>query len=79
MARKERKMGTEIYLTVGGVTVDWSKNRRGRDHGVLFQPQDRMRTSPDPDADSEEDPDSPDARRLARSLGQIHDVPGSAS
>lgn len=34
-------MGTEIYLTVGGATVDWSRNRRGRDHGVLFQPNDR--------------------------------------
>ena len=40
-------MGTEIDLTVGGVMVDWSKNRRGRDHGVLFQPQDRMRTLPE--------------------------------
>jgi hypothetical protein len=68
ISRKERYMGTEIYLTVGGVMVDWSKNRRGRDHGVLFQPQDRTRTPPDPDDAAEGSPDSPDAWRLARSL-----------
>ena len=36
-------MGTEISLDVGGMTVDWSKNMRGTDHGVLFQPRDRTR------------------------------------
>lgn len=30
-------MGTIIDLTVGGVSVDWSKNSRGADHGALFQ------------------------------------------
>lgn len=64
-------MGTEIDLSVGGVMVDWSKNRRGRDHGVLFQHQDRIRPPPDPNADTDEDPDSPDAWRLARSLRSI--------
>ena len=36
-------MGTEITLEVGGLTVDWSKNGRGTDHGVLFQAKDRKR------------------------------------
>ncbi len=36
-------MGTEILLNVGGVTVDWSKNMRGVDHGPLYQEQDRKR------------------------------------
>lgn len=30
-------MGTEIYLKVGGARIDWVKNDRGIDHGVLFQ------------------------------------------
>lgn len=34
-------MGTEITLEVGGLTVDWSKNSFGVDHGMLFQEQDR--------------------------------------
>lgn len=34
-------MGTEIYLMVGPVMLDWSKNSRGDDHGVLFQEHDR--------------------------------------
>lgn len=34
-------MGTEIYLKVGPVMLDWSKNSRGDDHGVLFQEHDR--------------------------------------
>ena len=36
-------MGTEISLDVGGLTVDWSKNARGNDHGMLFQHGDRKR------------------------------------
>lgn len=36
-------MGTIIDLTVGGVSVDWSKNSRGADHGALFQESDRKR------------------------------------
>jgi hypothetical protein len=50
-------MGTEIYLTVGGVMVDWSKNRRGRDHGVLFQAKDRKRLR----SEIEEEPEGEDA------------------
>lgn len=36
-------MGTEIYLKLGSVTLDWSKNSVGSDHGVLFQESDRTR------------------------------------
>lgn len=34
-------MGTEISLDIGGLCLDWSKNARGTDHGVLFQDADR--------------------------------------
>lgn len=37
------QLGTEIHLEVGGIAVDWAKNRRGSDHGVLFQDADRKR------------------------------------
>lgn len=30
-------MGTEITLDVGGVSITYSKNHRGIDHGSLFQ------------------------------------------
>lgn len=36
-------VGTEITLDVGGLTLDWNKNRRGNDHGMLFQSKDRKR------------------------------------
>lgn len=36
-------MGTEITLDVGGISVDWSKNDRGNDHGSLFHETDRKR------------------------------------
>ncbi|MES1990937.1 MAG: HEPN/Toprim-associated domain-containing protein [Pseudomonadota bacterium] len=36
-------MGTEIELTVGGVSLDFSKNHMGIDHGFLFQESDRTR------------------------------------
>ncbi|MHA6822343.1 HEPN/Toprim-associated domain-containing protein [Ralstonia pseudosolanacearum] len=36
-------MSTEILLNVGGMTVDWSKNMRGTDHGPLYQEPDRKR------------------------------------
>ncbi|MDN3370315.1 MULTISPECIES: HEPN/Toprim-associated domain-containing protein [Ralstonia solanacearum species complex] len=36
-------MGTEISLDVGGMTLDWSKNTIGTDHGPLYQEQDRKR------------------------------------
>lgn len=28
-------MGTEIYLRVGGVSIDWAKNNAGNDHGYM--------------------------------------------
>ena len=34
-------MGTEISLDIGGLSIDWSKNSRGSDHGPLFQEEDR--------------------------------------
>lgn len=34
-------VGTIITLTVEGLDVTWSKNRRGPDHGALFQATDR--------------------------------------
>ena len=40
-------MGTEITLELGGLTLDWSKNSRGSDHGMLFQERDRMRQRSD--------------------------------
>lgn len=40
-------MGTEITLEVHKLTVDWSKNSRGADHGALFQAQDRKRIRSD--------------------------------
>jgi hypothetical protein len=35
-------MGTEISLSLGGLDIDWSKNSRGNDHGMLFQEKDRL-------------------------------------
>lgn len=40
-------MGTEISLDIGGMTIDWSKNMRGIDHGSLYQERDRKRLTCD--------------------------------
>ena len=40
-------MGTMITLDVGGISVDWSKNSRGADHGSLFLETDRKRIPSD--------------------------------
>lgn len=40
-------MGTEISLEIGGLTIDWCKNSRGIDHGMLFQASDRKRIHSD--------------------------------
>lgn len=40
-------MGTEITLGICGLTLDWSKNSRGNDHGMLFQARDRKRIRSD--------------------------------
>ena len=34
-------MGTEITIDVAGVSVTYSKNHRGNDHGSIFQEKDR--------------------------------------
>lgn len=48
-------MGTEIHLTVGGVSIDWSKNHAGVDHRSLFQEGDRTKLPfEEADDDSEE-------------------------
>jgi hypothetical protein len=40
-------LGTEIELTVGGISLDYSKNHMGSDHGFLFQEADRTRCRAD--------------------------------
>jgi hypothetical protein len=40
-------VGTEITLEVARLALDWSKNSRGADHGMLFQEKDRQRTHSD--------------------------------
>jgi hypothetical protein len=40
-------LGTEIELTVGGISLDYSKNYMGIDHGFLFQESDRTRCRAD--------------------------------
>src|SRR3954447_25679857 len=35
------EVGTEITLDVAGMSVTYSKNHRGIDHGSIFQEQDR--------------------------------------
>lgn len=40
-------MGTEIRLDVAGVTITYSKNHRGIDHGSIFQEQDRKAVKSD--------------------------------
>lgn len=54
-------MGTEISLDIGGLSIAWSKNRRGIDHGFLFQPDDRQRFRSeqiDYGAAADDDPDT---------------------
>jgi len=40
-------LGTEIELTIGGISLDYSKNHMGIDHGFLFQEADRARCRAD--------------------------------
>lgn len=49
-------MGTEISLDIAGLSVTLSKNRRGADHGFLFQSEDRRRV-PWEDEDHDDNPD----------------------
>lgn len=48
-------MGTEIDLRVGGLMLDWSKNSRGADHGMLFQEVDRRLLPSEPIEGEDED------------------------
>lgn len=57
-------MGTIIDLTVGGVSVDWSKNFRGNDHGVLFQGQDRQRLHSEQADDVDDDDELDQVSRM---------------
>ena len=54
-------MGTEITLDVGGLSLDYSKNSRGFDHGALFQTVDRKRLhSSQTNYDCFDNPDDPE-------------------
>jgi hypothetical protein len=44
-------MGTEVSLDLAGMTVSWSKNSMGMDHGDLFQESDRWRAPPSEDGE----------------------------
>ncbi|WP_236210850.1 HEPN/Toprim-associated domain-containing protein [Metapseudomonas otitidis] len=59
-------MGTEINLTVGGLTIDWAKNNPGVDHRSLFQESDRTRVKT-----SADDPDEDGYDSLVRTLSRI--------
>jgi len=68
-------VGTEITLEVGGLTLDWNKNHRGSDHGILFQEKDRKRVRSEKIdyeyfAESGEDP-GPMEMAFCRSLAEI--------
>lgn len=69
-------MGTEISLDIGGLSIDWSKNSRGDDHGPLFQEGDRKPIRSDQinhegfAGNSEDDPD-PTEMALVRSLKDV--------
>lgn len=67
-------MGTEISLDIGGLSISWSKNRRGIDHGFLFQPGDLQQFRPqqieDDLAGEDDDPELSDFEPgFARFLG----------
>jgi hypothetical protein len=66
-------LGTEISLDISGLTVSWSKNRRGSDHGFLFQPGDLQRFCSPHIHHEVEDGDAPELSDsdfgFARSLG----------
>ena len=65
-------MGIEISLDIGGLSISWSKNNRGIDHGFLFQPGDLQRFHSEQvnyDVVDKDDPDLEESERgFARSL-----------
>jgi|TARA_R110001606_G_scaffold274729_2_gene423126 hypothetical protein len=56
-------VGTEISLDIGGMSVAWSKNHRGMDHGFLFQSTDRRRV-PFGEDDKQAEDDDPDIAQM---------------
>ncbi|EGJ6214501.1 TPA: HEPN/Toprim-associated domain-containing protein, partial [Escherichia coli] len=69
-------MGTEISLDVSGITMCWSKNSLGIDHGGLFQSDDHYIAPPTAEEVDEggdfNEPDSILFRTILRKpLGQI--------
>jgi hypothetical protein len=47
LSRTGGRVGTEIHLEIEGMSLDWSKNGMGIDHGFLFQEADRARRRSD--------------------------------
>ena len=70
-------MGTEITLDVAGVSVTYSKNHRGIDHGSIFQEQDRKAIKSNQlDYDwYEEEGEDPTASEMAFARPLRHVVP----
>lgn len=70
-------MGTEITLDVAGMSVTYSKNHRGIDHGSIFQEQDRKAMKSDQlDCDwYEEEGEDPTPSEMAFTRPLKHVVP----
>ena len=70
-------LGTEITLDVAGVSVTYSKNHRGIDHGSIFQEQDRKAIKSDQlDYDwYEEEGEDPTPSEMAFTRPLKHVVP----
>ena len=69
-------MGTEITLDVAGVSVTYSKNHRGFDHGTLFQDHDRHAITSDQDdydryGESDDEDAAPPERAFTRPLKDV--------
>lgn len=77
-------MGTEINLTVGGISVDWAESDRDVDHGPLFQESDRQHVSSDPaDAIGEDERHDTDkafrrscTKSAERQIPEVHQLNG---
>jgi len=68
-------VGTEIDLTIAGITLEWSKNMMGADHGFLFQAGDLTRRMSDQvryeETDGHEQHDAAFVRRLGRVIPRL--------
>lgn len=65
---REEPLGTEISLDIGGLSISWSKNMRGPDHGFLFQPSDLQRFRSSQVVVSPLDDDDPELGEADRGL-----------